>query len=202
MSLPPMESTRINNCVATIQQAMTKNWKRRPTANDSSDWDFDPRPKRRKWSCHLCATATPEKRTICDCGVHVHLHCKQSVACTIALTPRPAPKRTKWACHLCGESGPERRARCDCTRLASRVFQRIPPHFHIRLKIKSNEVKLRLPPLSNPKKAFGEILLKQNSCEVAFDFIFISLGQVISQGSFFLLLNFGATFPGWLAADI
>ena len=48
-----------------------------------------------------------------------------------------------------------------------------------------NEVKLRVPPLSNPKKSLGEILLKQNSCEVAFDFIFISLGQVISQGSFF-----------------
>ena len=49
-----------------------------------------------------------------------------------------------------------------------------------------NEVKLRVPPLSNPKKSFGEILLKQNSCEVAFDFIFISLGQMISQGSFFI----------------
>ena len=44
-----------------------------------------------------------------------------------------------------------------------------------------NEVKLRVPPLSNTKKSFGEILLKPNSCEVAFDFIFISLGQVISS---------------------
>ena len=115
-SLPPMESTRINNCVKTIQHALTKNWKKRPNAEDSRDWDFDPRPKRRKWKCHLCSNATPGKRTLCDCRVYVHLQCKPGpeVACPNALTPRPGPKRTKWICHLCGEGGPERRAKCAC----------------------------------------------------------------------------------------